>query len=81
MESDSFSLLKWFARSEHGVTILNEGLIRNDLKSKSLVAVPINSTILEGTKISLITRVGRKLPMATQKLLVELERFLKQAFL
>lgn len=79
-ESDSFNLLKWFARSGHGVTILNQTHIWNDLKAGTLAAVPIDSAVLKNTRISLISRAGRKLPRFVQAMLVDVEKFLKQSF-
>lgn len=79
-ESESFSLLKWFARSKHGVTILNQVHARQELQEGLLVAVPIDSPVLENTRVSLISRVGRKLPKVVQAVLVDAELFLKQSF-
>jgi DNA-binding transcriptional LysR family regulator len=78
-ESDSFNLLKWFARSEHGVTILNQSHAREDLQAGNLVAVPINSSVLENTRVSLISRAGRKLPLIVQTILQDAEVFLKKS--
>lgn len=78
-ESESFSLLKWFARSKHGVTILNFTHAQEDLQAGRLVAVPINSPVMENTRVSLISRVGRKLPVVVQSVLVDAEVFLKKS--
>ncbi len=79
-ESDSFNLLKWFARSKHGVTILNRSHAHDDLEAGRLVAVPIQSPVLENTRVSLISRAGRKLPTIVQTVLVDAEVFLKKSF-
>jgi DNA-binding transcriptional LysR family regulator len=79
-ESNSFKLLKWFARSEHGVTILNESHAHDDLQAGKLVAVPINSSVLKNTRVSLILRTGRKLPVVVQTVLLDAEMFLKKSF-
>ena len=80
-ESNSFKLLKWFARSEHGVTILNESHAGDDLQAGNLVAIPIHSSVLKNTRVSLISRAGRKLPVVVQIVLLDAEMFLKQSFL
>lgn len=80
-ESNSFKLLKWFARSEHGVTILNESHAGDDLQAGDLVAIPIHSSVLKNTRVSLISRAGRKLPVVVQTVLLDAEMFLKQSFL
>jgi DNA-binding transcriptional LysR family regulator len=80
-ESNSFKLLKWFARSKHGVTILNESHAGDDLQAGNLVAIPIRSSVLKNTRVSLISRAGRKLPVVVQTVLLDAEMFLKQSFL
>ncbi|MEJ8569248.1 LysR family transcriptional regulator [Wenzhouxiangellaceae bacterium CH-27] len=80
LESESFALLAWFARSGHGVTILNDALLENELRSGKLIAVPIESSVLGSSRISLISRAGRKLPLVAQRLLIHMERYFKQSF-
>jgi DNA-binding transcriptional LysR family regulator len=80
LESESFSLLKWFARSGHGVTVLNRALVEDDLRAGKLAAVPVASMLLNSTKVSLITRAGRKLPILTRKFMVDVESYLRKSF-
>lgn len=62
--SNSLALLKDFARSGKGATILPQVAAISELSDGSLISVPIESRVLSETTINVMTRRGRQLPSA-----------------
>jgi len=73
LTSNSLLVLKEFARSGSGITILPSIAAHTEISAGVLQAVPINNPLLMHTSASVITRLGRQLPVAAVKLLQEIE--------
>ena len=78
--TNSMTLLKDFAKCGRGITILPDFLAQPELSQGKLCAIPTNSSVLNATQISLITRVGRQLAPSAYRLLVTVEAYLKKSF-
>ena len=78
--TNSMTLLKDFAKCGRGITILPDFLAQPELSQGKLCAIPTNSSVLNATQISLITRVGRQLAPSAYRLLVTVEGYLKRSF-
>jgi len=61
-------VLKQFVRSGLGVTVLPEFAVTAELESGELRAIPIDDPVLEAAEAHLITRTGRKLSVAANRL-------------
>jgi len=66
-------VLKEFVRSGSGITILPAIAAHSEISAGTLSAVSLNHEALMQTKVSVITRLGRELPLAAVKLLQQLE--------
>lgn len=77
MTTNSLDLLVDFVTSERGVSILPELVVQRGLLSGELIAIPTSNRVLNGTQTSLITRVGRQLPIAAYRLSMSIESYLK----
>lgn len=75
--TNSMTLLKDFARSGRGVTLLPPFLAQPELLHGELVAIDTDSETLGATHISLITRLGRQLPIGAYRLMQRLESYLR----
>lgn len=62
--SNSLALLKDFARSGKGATILPQIAAVSELTEGHLVSVPIDNRVLSETTVNVMTRRGRQLPAA-----------------
>ncbi|WP_116365967.1 LysR substrate-binding domain-containing protein [Parahaliea mediterranea] len=79
LQTNSLTLLMDFVKSGRGISILPELVVHEELLSGALYALDTDNSILNSTKTSLITRVGRQLPIGAYRLLLSLEGFLKAA--
>jgi DNA-binding transcriptional LysR family regulator len=77
--TNSMTLLKDFAKSGKGITILPDFLAQPELSQGALCTIPTDSSILNATQISLITRIGRQLSPSAYRLLVIVESYLKRS--
>jgi len=68
LTSNSINVLKQFVRSGLGVTVLPEFAVTAELESGELHAIPIDDPVLEAAEAHLITRTGRKLSVAANRL-------------
>lgn len=73
LTSNSLLMLKEFARSGSGITILPSIAAHTEILAGTLAAVSIDHPLLMHTSASVITRLGRQLPVAAVKLLQEIE--------
>lgn len=71
--SNSLLVLKEFARSGSGITILPGIAAHNEISDGTLCAVPFKHSALVNTSASVITRLGRQLPLAALRLLQEIK--------
>lgn len=71
--SNSMLVLKEFVRSGSGITILPAIAAHSEISAGTLCAVPLNHPALMHTSASIITRLGRELPLAAVRLLQKLE--------
>ncbi len=71
--SNSLMVLKEFARSGLGITVLPGIAAHSEVAAGSLIAVPINHATLMHTSASVITRLGRQLPVGAVRLLQKVE--------
>lgn len=79
LTANSMTLLKDFARCGRGVTVMPEFLAREDLAAGRLKAIATTSAVLNSTKISLITRAGRQMPLGVSRLLQQVESYLRSS--
>lgn len=77
--ANSMTLLKDFAKCGRGITVMPEFLAQEDLAAGRLKAIPTNNAVLNSTKISLITRAGRQMPMGVYRLLQRVEGYLRSS--
>lgn len=73
LTSNSLLLLKAFARSGAGITILPSIAAHSEVEAGVLKAIPIDLPSLKHTGASVITRLGRQLPVGAVRLLQEIE--------
>lgn len=71
--SNSLLVLKEFARSRSGIAVLPGIAAHNEIEAGTLRAVPMNYPALMNTTASVITRLGRQLPLAAVRLLQRIE--------
>lgn len=71
--SNSLLMLKEFARSGAGITILPSIAAHTEIAAGTLKLVPIDQPALMRTSANVITRLGRQLPVAALRLLQEIE--------
>jgi DNA-binding transcriptional LysR family regulator len=71
--SNSLLVLKEFVRSGAGITILPGIAAHSEIADGTLHAVPIDQPALMHTSASVITRLGRQLPVAAVRLLQKIE--------
>lgn len=76
--ANSMTLLKGFARHGQGLTLMPTFLAQEELASGKLVAIPTDNRILGATRISLITRTARQMPMGVYCLIQRMESYLRQ---
>lgn len=79
LTTNSMTLLKDFAKCGRGVTLLPSFLAEPELSAGGLVAIPTSNAILNNTHCSLITRVGRQLPLGAYRLMQDVTAYLKRA--
>lgn len=77
LQTNSLTLLMDFVKSGRGISVLPELVVQEELRAGTLCALDTNNSVLNSTKTSLVTRVGRQLPIGAYRLLLSLERFLK----
>jgi DNA-binding transcriptional LysR family regulator len=75
--ANSMTVLRDYALTGGGVTFLPEFIALHDLITGRLRAIPTTSTVLNATKISLITRAARQIPMGAYRLMQRIESHLK----
>jgi DNA-binding transcriptional LysR family regulator len=73
LESNSLMVLKEFARSGSGITIMPAIAAHTEIAGGILNAIPINHPALMHTSASVITRLGRTLPVGAVRLLQKIE--------
>lgn len=69
LTTSSINVLRHFARTGLGVTLLPAFSITADISDGELLALPIDNPLLSGTEAQVITRNGRELPAAASHLL------------
>ncbi|RBP53572.1 LysR family transcriptional regulator [Arenicella xantha] len=77
LTTNSLVLLKDFVLSGRGISILPELVVHDKLKDGTLVALASSNQVLNSTQTSLITRVGRQLPVGAYRLMNCIQVYLK----
>ena len=75
--TNSLALITDFVKSGKGITIMPELVVQQELMKGDLRALPTKNKILNSTRVSLITRIGRQLPIGAHRLLLRIETYLK----
>jgi DNA-binding transcriptional LysR family regulator len=75
--TNSLHLLKDFVLSGRGISILPELVVKDCIKDGTLFALSSSNSVLLGTQTSLITRVGRQLPVGAYRLMTCVESYLR----
>lgn len=70
--TNSASILKLFAMSNLGFTFLTRIAVAPELEAGTLVALPVENKLLQSPEAHLVTRVGRQLSPAANRLLQRL---------
>jgi DNA-binding transcriptional LysR family regulator len=73
LSSKSLLVLKEFARSGSGITILPGIAAHSEIAAGTLSAIPLDHPNLMQTSASVITRLGRQLPLGAVRLLQKIE--------
>ncbi len=79
MTTNSLALITDFVKSGRGISIMPELVVQHELLSGDLMALPTNNKILNSTSTSLISRIGRQLPIGAHRLSLIIETYLKNA--
>jgi DNA-binding transcriptional LysR family regulator len=69
LETNSVEALRAFARLGSGVTILPSLVAKNELKSRKVIAVPIDDAMLSVSSVDICVREGRVLPTVVSQFL------------
>ncbi|MEH6517506.1 MAG: LysR family transcriptional regulator [Halioglobus sp.] len=77
--TNSLALLKDFVLSGRGISILPELVVQDGLQDGSLCALASSNKVLQSTQTSLITRVGRQLPVGAYRLMTCVEAHLRSS--
>lgn len=67
--TNSFAILKEFVKSGLGVAVMPAFAVTAELQARELFAIEIAHPILENAEAHMVTRVGRKLSVAANKML------------
>ncbi|AKM44939.1 LysR family transcriptional regulator [Burkholderia contaminans FFH2055] len=67
--TNSFAILKEFVKSGLGIALMPAFAVAAELQAKELFAIEIAHPILENAEAHMVTRVGRKLSVAANKML------------
>ena len=67
--TNSFAILKEFVKSGLGISVMPAFAVAAELQAKELFAIEIAHPILENAEAHMVTRVGRKLSVAANKML------------
>jgi DNA-binding transcriptional LysR family regulator len=67
--TNSISILKQFVKSGLGIACLPAFSVSTELDAGELFAIPIDHPLLINAEAQLVTRVGRKLSVASNRLL------------
>ncbi|MBR8317094.1 LysR family transcriptional regulator [Burkholderia dolosa] len=67
--TNSFAILKEFVKSGLGISVMPAFAVTAELQAKELFAIEIAHPILENAEAHMVTRVGRKLSVAANKML------------
>ncbi|MCA8380843.1 LysR family transcriptional regulator [Burkholderia orbicola] len=67
--TNSFAILKEFVKSGLGIAVMPAFAVTAELQARELFAVDIAHPILENAEAHMVTRVGRKLSVAANKML------------
>ncbi|MBN3723805.1 LysR family transcriptional regulator [Burkholderia sp. Ac-20379] len=67
--TNSFAILKEFVKSGLGIAVMPAFAVAAELQAKDLFAIDIAHPILENAEAHMVTRVGRKLSVAANKML------------
>ena len=76
--TNSIAALKQFARSQQGMTVLPEFVVRQEVQMGLLACVPIDHALLQNGEVHLVTRQSRRLLGAPQLMLQHLRWWLSQ---
>lgn len=77
--TNSLALITDFVKSGRGITIMPELVVHQELMNGDFKAIPTGNTLLNSTKTSLITRIGRQLPVGAYRLLISIEEHLNRS--
>lgn len=69
LTTNSFYILRQFVRLQMGVTFLPSFVVSSELASGELFTIPVKHPVMENAEAHLITRSGRKLSSAANKML------------
>ena len=75
--TNSIAILKHFVKSELGFTLLPLFAVTAELAKHELYSIPIDNTLLSHSEAHLVTRTGRKLSTAAERLLQHLSSKMK----
>ncbi|RQR78957.1 MULTISPECIES: LysR family transcriptional regulator [unclassified Burkholderia] len=67
--TNSFAILKEFVKSGLGISVMPAFAVAAELQARELFAIEIAHPILENAEAHMVTRVGRKLSVAANKML------------
>ncbi|WP_236598112.1 LysR substrate-binding domain-containing protein, partial [Burkholderia sp. E168m23] len=67
--TNSFAILKEFVKSGLGISVMPAFAVTAELQARELFAIDIAHPILENAEAHMVTRVGRKLSVAANKML------------
>ncbi|TEA77208.1 LysR family transcriptional regulator [Allopusillimonas ginsengisoli] len=69
LTTNSFYGLRAFVSQGLGITFLPDFVAHTELQTGELVSIPVNHPVLQAAEVHLITRTGRKLSMAANRMM------------
>lgn len=76
LTSNSLHLLKEYVKTENAITFMPEIAVIKDLLERTLVSRTTDNVTFNSTKVSLVTRLGRQLPISADLLLRKVQSHL-----
>ena len=75
--TNSMAVLKYFARSNMGITLLPAFVVAREIDDQQLIAIKINHDVLASGEAHMITRLGRQLSIGSFQLLQHLTAWMR----
>ncbi|NIB40303.1 LysR family transcriptional regulator [Pseudomaricurvus alkylphenolicus] len=79
LTSNSLLLLKDYVKTGKGISFMPEIAVKHELLTNQLISKPTDSSLFNGTKISVVSRLGRQLPNSADLLMRRIQVYLNES--